>query len=240
MKKLGLNTMRKLGVNTNIYWKSCNPYVFKEITTYFPYVTIKGYEYEIFQARITKAGVTSTKYSLWFGGELYFEGTLSAAMVKGTELIQDLNFIGYGDTLQPEPTLCKIDHPIIGWKQALYDAVLRPAIVKIRIPEGTYCNLTDYKCRAQTAEVIGVYEFQYAYGLTSSKWDLIPLDNEVSIYSIYRNENLHQSDPHRLDHWNYHVGDTLTVDNFLFNNDECAPGIHFFRSPIAALKYRMW
>lgn len=206
-----------------IYWKTLNPFSFR---FYIPYVKIIGQSWQIDGVRISKFG---HKYFLYIAEIKYLESTsLSAVMIKATEILKDLSFKTSDLTFYPTSNLCQINHPIIGWKKAFSNSWGNEIIVNLRVPEGTDCHLTKYKCRAQKAEILGVYDL-----------NLNPLDPETPIYSIYRAR--HIPFPYEKEtsvtHSKYQVGDTLVVDDFCYIHAICSTGIHFFRSPLLAIKY---
>lgn len=214
----------KYSFNTphTIYWERSNP--LPSLAVYTPYIKIDGQFWQIERTGISIVGFT---YILYIAGALYLESTsLSAAMIKATEILRDLDFVNVTfkpKTLQISFSMCRTSHPIIGWKKAFSsDFEHHNVIVKLRVPEGTDCHLTEYKCRAQKAEILGVYDL-----------DLNPLDPKTTIYSIYRSMHSYCVESHS----NYQVGDTLVVDDFYYGHEICSTGIHFFRSPLLAIEY---
>lgn len=210
-----------------IHWKRHKGYsAVPGIFLYQPYVKIKKRYWVISHVCIVKLG---SIYDLQIYSCSYFESSsLQATMVKATEILKDLDYTGVDldYKVYSIPTVCRTTHPIIGWKKAVIGQEHTPVIVKLRVPKKTFCNLTDYKCRAQKAEILGVYDL-----------DLNPLsDQNTTIYSIYGLQ--HNFFDETEIHLKYRVGDTLVVDNFDFTNEVCSEGIHFFRSPILAIGYQ--
>lgn len=209
-----------------IYWKKLYP--LPSLVVYTPYIKIMGQLWQI-----DNVGISSTvehTYLLHINGVLYLESTsLSKTMIKATEILRDLNFMDnrrdiFDLNLRPVSSMCRTNHPIIGWKKAFSTVWSNTTvIVKLRIPEGTHCYLTEYKCRAQKAEILGVYDL-----------NLNPLDQKILIHSIYRAK---QQCEESLTHCKYQVGDTLVVDDFNYGYVTCFTGIHFFRSPLLAREY---
>lgn len=186
-----------------------------------------------------------------------FEGFNSKeeAMAKGQQIISDLythehDFFKWKVTVNPFPRPRKTTHDIVGWKKARIfgeNDSFEDVIVKLKVPKGTRCNLTAYKCRAEQAIVVAAYRFNSFFDELRD-----PISPETSIYSAYAvarsmrtfGSNF-ESAIEALDEGKgapgsvYKVGDTLTVDDFDESNESCASGIHFFRDRRRAISYRI-
>lgn len=234
-----------------IYW-SLSENSDKTRGCYRPYCFIKGEKYfiDLVTIRYWVDIITLEKtFDLYMNMWVIAESdNTQDLMVKATEILKDIAFIQYYDYtnckkyLVPRANACKTTHDIIGWKKAL-DVNADRVIVKIRIPKGTRVNLTTYKCRAECAEILEMYELRSTFDE----------ENQVTRKYIVKTEQFRDKTLMSLYKYNaplffpfssrdqkpftYKVGDFIRISDFHFGTKECAPGFHFFRSLANAMEY---
>lgn len=116
------------------------------------------------------------------------------------------------------PLACPESGAFIGWKKALSivdDSVYQEVIIKLKILEDAKrSSAFGRKCRCNKAVVLAI---------ESLDGDNSMFDCAVSFYNI---------------DFYYHVGETVSVDNFDTDRaHECAQGIHFFITRQEAVEY---
>ena len=164
----------------------------------------------------------------WWTGSVLFEyetdgntlyKTLKEALKRGADL-RGANLYGadlrvanlYGAknaAYAASQTVVVPEGSIIGWKAAHDKETGNIVIVKLRIPEeAKRSNASGRKCRAEFAEVLGVYPSGKKRAMAK----------KTVVYSDHSSS------------FQYKTGDTIKPTE-KFNEDrweECAPGIHFF------------
>lgn len=226
----------------NLHWRRYRNLL--DDIVYEPYTVIDGKRYKL-------AGVCIGKFDFYedFPYRLYIDSgrisdyrSLQSAMVKAEELLRDFKFYRYDTDKFLQVAYAdgdnnyKLRHSIIGWKKAYGDSH-NEVIVKVRIPRGTRCNLTTTKCRAEKAEVVGVYRTARETELNPTVLDsigafLVQLPDDTNIHSIYAIKTYKN-----VAYKSYNVGDTLEITDFDTTSDRCAPGIHFYRSVLKAIEF---
>lgn len=228
----------------NLRWEREEIWFSRNVHT--PYTVINGKRYELSGVSIEKFDLDDSDVIYRLNVDFRIIGdylSLQSAMVKAEEILRDFKFhIGVGGkylyiAYENGDNNYKVSHTIIGWKKA-YDASHNELIVKVRIPKGTRCNLTTTKCRAEKAEVVGVYQvvrddrynprFLDTVGIS-----LVRLSDDTTIHSIYAIKTYKD-----VVHKSYKVGDTLEITDFDTTFDICSSGIHFFRTVMKAINFR--
>lgn len=115
---------------------------------------------------------------------------------------------------------------------------LHTAIVELEIPKGAIVfSINNYKCRTNVAKVVKILEC-VSSGLidndTETEWKYI---DGITNY-VFKDCD----EPYVYSYYNplfkYKVGETVRVKDFsLIYNEECAKGIHFFRTIKEAVNY---